>query len=183
MNDTPNKESFEKLLSWLNPDRELAGEKYEKIRRRSISLLSARGCWDAEDLTDQAINVVASKIDWLRENYQGDPALFFFGVAKKLFLEWRKKNPPPDVPFIPDDNTEIELLCGHLEQCLQEIPADDSKLVLAYHEGEKQERINNRKRLAQELGISANALRIKVCHIHSRLRLVMERRLGQLSDG
>jgi len=183
MSDTPTKENFEKLLSWLNPDWERAGEKYEKIRRRLISLLSAKGCWIAEDLADQAINVVATKIDWLRENYTGDPALYFYGVAKKLFLEWRKKNPPPEVLLIPEDSSEIERLCGYLEQCLQEIPADDSKLVLAYHEGEKQERIRNRKRLAQELGISANALRIKVCHIHSRLRLVMERHLGQLPDG
>jgi DNA-directed RNA polymerase specialized sigma24 family protein len=183
MTDALDNETFEKLLRWLDPDRNRAGEKYEKIRNRLIKILGARGCWDAEDLADQSINIVASKIDWLLENYIGDPALYFFGVAKNVFRDWVKKTPPPNLPpASPPDSTEIERLCGRLEQCLDELPSDHHVLVLRYYEGDKKERISNRKRLAQELGISQNALRIKVCHIVSRLRQLMEQCLKQLPE-
>ena len=177
MNDGPTKESFAKLLRWLDPDWERAGERYEKIRTRLIKIFSAKGCWVAEDLADRTINVVAGKIDWLLENFTGDPALYFYAVGKKIFLEWLKKNPPPDIPPIRPENPEIERLSCCLDQCLGELSVADRTLVMQYHEGEKQERIRNRKRLAEELGISPNALRIKVCHIHSRLRQFMDRLL------
>jgi hypothetical protein len=181
MKDALDKKTFDKLLCWLDPDRDRAAEKYEKIRNRLIKILAARGCWVAEDLADQTINVVASKIDWLLEHYEGDPALYFYGVNKNILHDWLKKNPPPAPPPVPD-NSEIERLCGCLEYCLADIPPEDSRIVLRYHEGDKQERINNRKQLARELGITLNALRIKVCHIHSRLRQLMEQRLKQLPD-
>ncbi len=175
-------ENFNKLLRWLDPDRDRAAEKYERIRFRSIRILAAKGCWEAEDVADQMVNVVASKIDWLLENYEGDPALYFYRVANYLFLEWRKKNPGPNPPPPPPENHEIERLCGCLELCLQELSPADRKLVLEYHEGEKQARISNRKRLAQELGITSNALRIKVCHLHSRLRGSMEQHRDEFLD-
>ena len=176
---SPTPETFAKLLLWLDSDRDKAGEKYERIRHRMIRIFAAKGCWEAEDMADQTINVVASKIDGLLESYEGEPALYFYGVGKNIFLEWRKKNPPPSVPFPSPDSSETERLHGCLDRSLQEIPAEDRKLVLEYHEGEKRARIDNRKRLAQELGISSNALRVKVCHIHFRLRQVMERYLEQ----
>jgi DNA-directed RNA polymerase specialized sigma24 family protein len=90
----PSKETFEKLLRWLDTNRDKAGEKYEKIRTRLIRIFTCRGCGDVEDLADETINVVASKIDWLCENYKGDPALFFYGVAKNIYHEQFKKKPP-----------------------------------------------------------------------------------------
>lgn len=173
-------EKFDKLLLWLDPDRDRAGAIYEKIRLRLIRIFSSRGCCDGEDLADQTINVVASKIDWLIENYNGNPALYFYAVAKKIYLESLKKKrvpniPPPD----PPDSTAIEVLCNYLDQCLQGLAQADRALVIRYQEGEKQERIKNRKKLASEREISMNGLRIKVFHLHSRLRRCIERLLRQ----
>ena len=182
MIEAPDKETFDKLLSWLDPDPNKAGEKYRRIQIRLIKIFGAKGCWVAEDLADQTINVVASKVDWLLENFNGDPALYFYGVGKNIHHEWLKRNTPPKIPISPPDSSEIEQLCGCLEECLRELPADDHRLVLQYHEGEKQERIRNRKQMALNLGISQNALRIKVCHIHARLRQLMDKRLDQLPD-
>ncbi len=182
MKDTLDNETFEKLLRWLDPDRDRAGEKYEKIRNRLIKILASRGCWVAEDLADQTINIVASKIDWLLENYKGDPALYFYGVAKNVIRDWLKRNPPPNIPPPPPGSSEIERLCSCLEQCLMDLPSDERQLARRYYEGEKQERIRNRKLLALEWGISQNALRIKICHINSRLRQLMEQRLKQFPE-
>ena len=95
----PSPKSFEKLLNWLDSDRDKAGEKYERIRLRLIRIFTCRGCFEAEDLSDQTINVVASRIDWLIENFKGDPALYFYGVAKKIYQEqFKKKTSPANSP-------------------------------------------------------------------------------------
>ena len=178
----PTKEALDKLLDWLNTDREMAGEKYEAIRLRLIRIFASRGCCEGEDLADETINVVASRIDWLIENYKGDPALYFYGVAKNIFLEHNKKKPPPQPP-LPPDVTEVERKCSCLEECLkQELTASERQLVLRYHEKEKKEKILLRKQLADELAISINALRIKVYHIHARLRSCIEKCLKDLPE-
>jgi DNA-directed RNA polymerase specialized sigma24 family protein len=175
-------EAFEKLLRWLGPEHDKAGEKYEKIRLRLIRIFSCRGCCDPEDLTDETFNVVATKIDWLLENYNGDPALYFYGVAKKVYLEHLKRKPLPEPPPLPD-KSEIEQKCNCLERCVQkELTEPDRKLVFRYHEKEKGEKIRVRKQIAKELGISINALRIRVYHLHSRLRPCIEQCLRHLLE-
>ncbi|HKY29046.1 MAG TPA: hypothetical protein VJM12_13990 [Pyrinomonadaceae bacterium] len=171
----PTRESFEKLLLWLEADPEKAGEKYEKIRLRIIRIFACQECCDAEDLADQTINVVTSKIDWLSEHYEGEPALYFYGVAKNIQREQlkRKRRPPPP----PPDPTPNDEVCSFLDDCLDELTAADRELILQYHEGQKREKINNRKNMAAIRQISLNALRLKAYHIHSRLKECVERRI------
>jgi len=172
--EPPSQEAFEKLLAWLHSDRDKAVEKYQRIYFRLVRVFAARGCFDAEELADETVNVVASKIDELRATYHGDPALFFYGVAKKIYQERMKRKPPPQAPP-PPDNTEIEYRCGCLQKCLEKVLApDEAKTVLRYHEGEGQARIENRKKMAEELGISMNALRIRICHMQANLRPCIE---------
>src|SRR5262245_4973774 len=52
------KEDFDRFLTWLHPDREQAGQKYEEIRRRLVIIFNARRCPEAEDLADETINRV-----------------------------------------------------------------------------------------------------------------------------
>ena len=179
----PTQEDLDRLLRWLDPDRDKAGEKYETIRRRLIGIFSSRGCLDADDLSDRTINVVITKIDWLETNYVGDRGLYFYGVAKKIHLEDRKKKPPPPVPPPDPTDEEAERLSDCLDECLKELLPAERDLILQYHQLEKQEKIQNRKRLADELQLSRNALRIKVCHIHSRLKRCIQLRLQDQSSG
>jgi hypothetical protein len=173
-------DAFEKLLRWLDPDREKAGAKYERIRLRLIAIFSCRGCYYSEDLADETINVVASKIDWLLENYEGDSALYFYGVSKKIYLVYLKTKPLPTPPPLPD-KSEIEQQCGCLDRCVeQELTQPERELIFKYHEKEKSEKIRIRKRIAGELGITLNALRIRVHHLHSRLRPCIEECLRHL---
>ena len=169
-------DDFDKLLRWLDPDRDKAGEKYAKIQLRLIRIFSSRGCLEPEELADKTINVVASKIDWLLENYIGDPALYFYAVAKKIYLESLKPRPTAPPPPPPDpDKAETERVCIFLDDCLRDLPSAENILVHRYHDGEKQQKIKNRRKLAEDLKISRNALRIRVHHIHARLRECVER--------
>src|SRR6185369_17129165 len=162
----PTQENFEKLLRWLDPDRDKAAEKYERIRLRLIRIFSSRGCFEADALADQTVNVVTLRIDWLLENYVGDPALYFYGVGKNVYKEWLKRHPRPAPPPPPDPKPpEVEQLATYLDDCLDLLLTKDRDLVLRYHEFDKQEKIRYRKKLAEETRLTRNALRIKVFHI------------------
>jgi hypothetical protein len=83
-------ESFNALLDWLSSDRESAAQRYVKIRSRLIQIFQFRGIPTAEECADEAIARVSTKVPFLAENYVGEPALFFYGVAKKVMHEyWR----------------------------------------------------------------------------------------------
>ena len=165
-----NQEAFDKLLAWLDPDRDKAGEKYSQIQFRLISIFACQGCCEPEDLADETLDIVMRKIEWLIENYEGDPALYFYGVAKKKHLEQLRKKPPPKLPPPEPPSEEIDHAAECLDNCLEKLAAEDRKLVLRYHEETKGAKINLRKQLAAELGVTINALRIKIYHLHSDLR-------------
>ena len=179
--EPPDDEAFNKLLLWLNPDRETAARKYRTIQGRLIRIFAARGCSDPEDLVDESFNVAARKIDWLLANYEGDPALYIHGIAKKLFLEPKLK-PIPEPPAPPDPD-ELERRSNCLDQCLDRLTTpEERRLVLEYHAYDKQERMRTRRKLAEELGCTINALRIRVCHIHARLRPCLQECLRLLES-
>jgi hypothetical protein len=169
-------DDFENFLRWLDPDRDKAGEKLAQIQARLVSIFSSRGCIDPEFLTDKTTNIVISKTDWLLENYVGNPALYFYGVAKNVYREYLKQLRPVPPPPPPDpEPPDLDEVCGFLDQCLEKLSDRDRDTVVRYHEGEKSERIENRRKLAAELKITANALRIRICHLHERLRKCIER--------
>ena len=84
-----NAAAFERFLCWLGPDPESAGRKYELIRGRLIMMFRARRCVFAEDLADTTFERVARKLTGLTIEFTGDPARYFYGVAKKVFLEYQ----------------------------------------------------------------------------------------------
>jgi len=166
-------EALDALLAWLDSDREEAGEKYALIQLRLIRFFASRCCLDAEDQTDKVINVVARKVNELA-NYEGDKALYFLGVAKLKYLEYRRESRPREIPAPPDPSNDTEEEHGRLDECMEALSSDDRWLVLSYHQGEKQAKINNRKRLARQLDITMNALRIRITRILKQLRRCME---------
>lgn len=171
-----DKESFDRLLGWLNNDRELAARKYEEIRRRLITIFTCRGCAEAEDLADETFDRIARKVCDVAETYVGDPALYFYGVAHNVHLEYARRqfsrpSPPPPAPRAAEeeeDESEREYEC--LEECMLRLAGEDRELVLQYYEEEKRAKIEHRKQLAARLGIAINALRIRAFKIRQTLQ-------------
>ncbi|HEX8922039.1 MAG TPA: hypothetical protein VF766_11215 [Pyrinomonadaceae bacterium] len=178
--------ALDSLLAWLDPvDRDAAGAKYETIRTRLIKIFTCRGCSEAEDLADETINRVISKLAEVAEGYQGDPALFFYGVAKRVQQEYERKKfkPAAQLPAAAagaTDEVEREYEC--LEKCMQAIPQNQRELVLQYYQEDKRAKIDNRRQLAQKLGIAVNALRIRAHRIRSALHKCVETCLEQRSS-
>lgn len=173
--------AFNHLLNWLAPEPEQAGRKYEEIRRKLIKIFEARGCPVAEELADETIDRVSKKAAELAADYVGDPALYFFGTAHKVFLEWRRRTAsapslPPPTPRSAEDK-EREDQC--LEQCLAALPPHERHLLLEYYREDKRAKIDRRKLLASELGLTDNALKIKVFRLRGALQACLLHCLGQ----
>ncbi len=170
-----SQEAFDSLLEWLDPDREQAAIKYEAIRKRLIKIFTGRACAEAEDLADETINRVISKLDELGKGFEGDRGRYFYGVANKVYLESRRKKPPQLPPFSLVDSNQIELEFRCLEHCIETLSEAERYLLLQYYGVQGAAKVEHRKRLAEELGIAPNALRIRAYRIRVGLQGCMEK--------
>lgn len=169
--DAISLEAFNTLLDWLDPDRDEAGKKYEVIRCALIKMFVNGGCIDGENLADHAIDRVSSRVNEIRGTYQGDPALYFYGVGHKIRLEYHKTrrednidaDPPPEVP----DAFGAEYEC--LKECLEKLTEQQRELILEYYLDTKTAKIERRRKLAAELGIEVNTLRLRAHRIRHNL--------------
>jgi RNA polymerase sigma factor (sigma-70 family) len=176
-------EAFDKLLLWLSSDRDQAGNKYEEIRRKLITILTCRGCTCPEDLADQTMNRVARKIPEIIDHYTGDASLYFYDVARKIHLEYVRKRPDPVLAPAPDPPQELEEQYECLEQCMKQLTSRNRELVLEYYQEEKQAKIDRRRELADRLGIAVNALRIRAHRIRASLQECLFDCMKQIAAG
>lgn len=177
-------EAFDALLDWLHPDREQAAQEYENIRRRLIRFFLGRGCAVAEELADETINRVTVKVPELTQ-YEGDKALYFYRVADFVYREWIKERskweseprefvgPRPN----PDDDEKKDEC---LKRCLAELSDENCTLFLEFNDKEKRAKIEHRKTLAIQCGITVNALRIRAHRIRIRLKQCITQCLDDL---
>jgi RNA polymerase sigma factor (sigma-70 family) len=191
LNSSPRKgwvltqEAFDELLAWLNPDREQAARRYEDIRDRLIRILMHRGCTVAEELADKAINQVARKVVEVKSYYVGDPAFYFYGVARNIYNDYLKSLPDevdvePELLSAgpPEELGESEAEHDCLEKCLGELTPQNRDLILEYHREKEGAKIEHHKEMAKRLGITLNALRILMCRIRAGLKKCMRECLG-----
>ena len=167
-------ENFDLLLTWLGTDPESAAQKYEKIRERLIRVFVGRGCHEAEALADKTIDRVTFKLPEIVANYVGDPTPYFHGVAGLIYLEWIKLQKPHVTTSTVDaavtyDCGEREAEYECLERCLAKLETKASKLIVDYYRGEKSAKIEQRKQMAESLGITVSALHMKMSRVRSQL--------------
>jgi DNA-directed RNA polymerase specialized sigma24 family protein len=125
------KEEFDKLLQWLNPDRDRAAEEYESIRRKLIEIFVNYGSHTPDELADLTIDCVVRKLDKMRERNLSNPAKSFSRTAFYIMLEWRKKR--KEVQLLGTETTQDEDLIDTDD--LTEIDKELNKLELAELEG------------------------------------------------
>jgi len=181
-----NQEAFDKLLVAFDADRETAGRKYLEIRNNLTRFFEWRGCSFPEDHADETINRMAKRV------FEGEAILnhsgYAMGVARLLLLEVNKGRQreqsalaeigaAPDV-YVPEDDDETRLTC--LRGCLQTLSPDNRELILQYYQGEKGEKIENRKKLLDRLGIPVNTLRMRALRLRERLQTCVEECQGRI---
>src|SRR5438270_9074622 len=83
--------NFQTLLTWLDGNADTAGLEYERIRSRLVRMFIGRGCHEAELLADRTMDRVISKASQIAGTFVGEPAVYFYGVANKVHLEWLRE--------------------------------------------------------------------------------------------
>ena len=180
-----NAAAFERFLYWLGPDPETAGRKYELIRARLIMMFRARRCVFAEDLADATFERVRQKLTDLTVDLTGDPVLYFYGVAQKIYLEYQRKlttvrwklaaySRETNTYNRADTDDQLEHRLQQLDVALNTISKSDRELILEYYTGTGPKKINHRRALAAQFG-GSNALRLRAFRIREEIKTYMSR--------
>jgi hypothetical protein len=162
---------FDALLAWLAPSRDQAGEKYEFIRQRLLRYFESHGCDPPDEHADETINRVARRVATGEEIVSRDPARYFYGVAKNVAHEHRKRRATqlrlPEFVTAADSTPSRELMC--LRCCWWNCLSPLARRLLADYY------CRPRLGLAMREGISPNALRLRVFKEKHKLRACVSR--------
>ena len=172
-------EAFDRLLHCLADERDAAAEKYLEIRRNLLKFFEWRGCPFPEDHADETVNRVARRLTEGEEIR--NPMAYFIGVARLLVLEIVKARAKETqalgelgrVDTVESvDPSETRLEC--LRQCLQGLSAENRELIIEYYQGDKGEKIENRRKLTERLRMPVNTLRMRALRLREKLQDCME---------
>jgi len=177
----PTPEEFAKLLAWFHSDPDEAARTFTLTQSRLIRVFAARGCIDSESLADEVVNRVAVRIDMVKTNFS-DPFRCCLAFVENVHREYRREEmqqqtaitPPP-----PRPSHELQREDDCLSDCLAGLTQAERSLFEHYFQGEKRVRINGRKKLAEELLLTANALRLRAHHLRKHMLECMVTCLGE----
>ena len=170
-----SEEAFFRLLARLSADPTLAGEEYEKLRARLIYFFERKGCRIPAELGDETINRVARKVEEGLEIE--DVFKFSCGVARLVLLEhwndpkreWEQLDEQLSSPESDSEFDEHHLEC--MKKCLQSLPPEERDLIVKNCNLDKK----GKEGMARALGLTINALRLRVFRIRSRLHQCREK--------
>jgi DNA-directed RNA polymerase specialized sigma24 family protein len=173
--------SFTMLLAALDADETRAAEKYETLRYKLVNLLKWRGCTesDADELADRTLDRVAAKI--VEGEKVENVSAYACSVARFIWLEHSRKKREdavgedlpevavePDIDVLKDRDPRMECL----RDCMAEtVPnPSDRKIIVGYYDTDTNEKNKDaRKRLAESLDMTLNALKVRACRLRNRL--------------
>jgi DNA-directed RNA polymerase specialized sigma24 family protein len=175
--------AFAALLARLSSDGGNA-QAYEMLRRRLIQFFRMHVPADADDLADVVLDRLARRI------HEGiDVASvpsYALGIARMVLHEARARSlrrhlAEADPTLAPDEDatdeaTELESVLAALRACLDAAGTTARRLILTYYGGDGAERIATRRRLADECGISLNALRNRALRLRDALEDCVRKR-------
>lgn len=168
------------LLARLDADPDRAAGEYERLRRALLRFFDWRGVASPDECADHTLDRLALK---LQTTVVEDVWSYAHGVARLVFFEQRRQPVFASIDETADRGLTTtmplpdgpdERLRSCMDRCLAELDVESRSLLLAYYEGERSERIRSRRRLAERLGLSENALRSRLHRLRERLERCIE---------
>lgn len=170
-----NEVALDRLLAALAGDRQEAGEKYLLLCKSLVRYFEVRGISNSDTAADEVINRLARKLESGEKLENANT--YALGIARLVTLELRKSpeqktsNELPEVSVSPIEEEKSkgdqELSC--LDKCLNELKPEKKELIKGYYQGERREKIENRRKMAKDLGLPQNALRSRAVRLRTRL--------------
>ena len=181
--------AFAALLARLRTDGDDA-QAYEALRRRLIQYFRLHLPAEAEELADISLDRLARKIHEGTE--VASVPSYTLGIARMVLHEAhargaRRHLAELDPTLVPDagasdDAIAAEATLAALAECLDAAGTPSRRLILAYYGFDGAARIAARRTLAEECGISLNALRNRALRLRDALEVCVRRRTNRSED-
>jgi len=187
-------EAFRRLLGWLDGGASSDGLKYLEMRRRLVAYFDRKNCPVPDELADETLNRVARRLEEEGAIETDAPARYCYIVARFVFMEHLRETQKGDAlandlrqrshadhlaATEADDARALkERRLSCLEQCLNKLEAASREIIARYYVGEARVKIEHRRALAEELGVTMNALSIRACRIRDRLEACVRECVG-----
>jgi len=182
-------EAFTLFLRALDPDPEVAGMRYETLRQKLMRFFERRGLNNSDDAADAVIDRTIKRMS-SGEKIENTIEAYALGVARMYALELVTRGPKGvsiddedfGVELVAENASNLEAekgwLLQHLDACLEKLSHADRLLLIDYfHVDEGETAIEHRQKIAERLGLSMNALRIKINRLKGRVEKYLEERM------
>jgi hypothetical protein len=168
--EPPEPTDFDRLLAWLDPDKDKAAEILLEIQLKLESIFARRReCFHPEELASEVIDRVARKLPEVEATYTGDKRVYFYGFVRYVYQEYIDKNRPiPPPPPLPDPPDPVKFYC--MEECMKKLTPDERQFLQRYYAYEGKRKIEERKALAEELEITLITLRTRAHRLMTSVR-------------
>lgn len=173
-------ESFEQLLRNLDPSREAAADRYERLRQKLTAFFDWRGLPDAETAVDETFDRLARRL------LEGEPIEhvtgYAYGVARIVLKESLRRAKQRSHRMASreheagtEHDTDREERQNCLDKCLDTIPPRQRELILDYYDHARGAGMaRHHKAQADSRGLSAAALRVAAYRIRLELEQCVE---------
>ena len=148
-------ESLDALLIRLNPDREQAGEIYERLRSEITKYFFRHGCIDPEFLAAKTLDRAANRI--LGGAVIVSVIKYCFGIARNVLHEYLRSLKATYEPPVQREAAEVERDTDCMRQCAR-LHVKSYELVVEYLSQTEQTKLL----LAKRLRLSIKGLRTRI---------------------
>jgi hypothetical protein len=198
------------LLKALAPDVEQAARKYANLRERLTRFFAWNRTDNADELADETLDRLARRLGRTEAADSGRnrdsagsarketierPEEFAAGIARLVLHEQRRRKFRAEqafdkiqreaetdrVAWRTEELRRAEERSAVLEKCMAELSEEQRELIRRYYSVEGRTMIDARKRLAEEMCISVNALRNRALRIRAELEGQVRSRLAHRS--
>lgn len=184
--NSPEQNPLDKLLSWIDPDREEAAKMLLGIRRKLV--FEFRLFPDAEDLAGEVIDRALDRIKKGNVVFIGNNAEGYLrGVARFLKLEMAKarkfesldRDEVRELPFVDKSREKLEeerleaKRLIYFNKALEKLSEEERNILILYSGRESDGELNlkeKRENLSKQLNMTNGTLRVRISRIRKKLK-------------
>lgn len=178
-NEPPNAEGD----AWrvFDGDRQRVIEQFRSLQGKLTLFFEVRHCIDPEELADETIERVIRKL--CEGAKVSDLMSYSYGVAKNIFYEYLRREKAKhkysdEQRYRSEAETEDDaheaaqqerrLQC--LEECTKRLKEEARWMLFEYYRYKGQRKLEHRRKMAEKLNITREALTLRIFHLKRKLR-------------
>lgn len=165
---------LDQFLTLLDADPDRAAKRYNELYHSLCRFAEWKGSHTPEEHTDETIDRVCHKLDKglpIADLFKYCRAVLHYVILESLknerLAEFDEQTLSLRAAPKPDEEDPRQEC---FNRCLSQLPPDNRALIVRYYEGHQRIKIENRKRLAAELGITDHNLNVRASRIREKLQ-------------